>query len=86
VEQGLSLQQTAQKEVAEEAGLKVHIIGHLGDYHRSTSNTRYYVGKRVGGHPGNTGAHRRGDAGARAWQSQHPLDDPVRLDQNALEE
>lgn len=48
---GLTLQQSALKEVFEETGLQVEITDLLGDYEGSTSTTRYYVGKRTGGAP-----------------------------------
>lgn len=51
VEEGLSLQQTAIKEVWEEIGLKVEITGHAFDQERDTSMTRYYWATRTGGTP-----------------------------------
>ncbi len=53
-EPGLSLQQTALKEVFEESGLQAEITGHLGDFEGDLSSNRYYVGKRVGGNPYST--------------------------------
>ena len=47
----LTLQQTALKETWEESGLHVNITGHLGDYEKSTSITRYYIAERTGGNP-----------------------------------
>lgn len=54
-----SLQHTAAKEAWEETGLKAQPTHHLGDYERTTSKTRMYVGHRVGGHPSDMG-----------WESQ----------------
>jgi len=51
VDAGCSLQTTALKECFEEAGLKVRILGWLGDYPRTSSYTRYYLAERVGGSP-----------------------------------
>ncbi len=51
VEGGLTLQQTAIKETFEETGLKAEIFGYLGDYEKSTSINRFYIGKRVAGSP-----------------------------------
>lgn len=48
---GLTLQQNALKEVFEEAGLQVELTGVLGDFRGTTSITRYYTAKRVGGAP-----------------------------------
>ena len=48
---GESNQQAAMREVFEESGLQVKIQGHLGDYEKTTSVTRYYIAKRVGGSP-----------------------------------
>lgn len=58
-EPGLSLQAGAIKEVFEEAGLKVEITGLIGDFARTTSVARMYLGKRVGGTPVDMG-----------WESQ----------------
>jgi ADP-ribose pyrophosphatase YjhB (NUDIX family) len=59
LEAGLSLQANAIKEAFEESGLKVEITGFLGDFQRTTSVTRYYLAKRVGGNPADM-----------AWESQ----------------
>ncbi|CAB4179963.1 Nudix_Hydrolase domain containing protein [uncultured Caudovirales phage] len=59
VENGLSLQASAIKEAYEETGLKVKIVGVLGDYKRTTSTARFFVAQRVGGTPKNMG-----------WESQ----------------
>lgn len=81
VEEGISYQANAIKEVYEETGLQVEITGLLGDFERTTTVTRMYVGKRVSGNPANMG-----------WESQfialvpkdrltefvtHPSDQPV---------
>lgn len=58
-EPGLSLQATAIKEAFEETGLKVEILGVVGDYERTTSMARLYRAKRVGGTPT-----------AMGWESQ----------------
>ncbi len=50
-DKGESNQQAAMREVFEESGLQVKIQGHLGDYEKTTSVTRYYIAKRVGGSP-----------------------------------
>lgn len=51
VEGGMSLKATAIKEAFEEAGLWIELSGHLLDAVRTTSITRYYGARRVGGHP-----------------------------------
>jgi 8-oxo-dGTP pyrophosphatase MutT (NUDIX family) len=58
-EPDLSLQATAIKECFEETGLKVEIVGFLGDYERTTSVARMYRARRVGGDPTSMG-----------WESQ----------------
>ena len=59
VEQSLTMQENAIKEAWEETGLKVDIIGVVGDYERSTSKARYYLAVRTGGTPNGMG-----------WESQ----------------
>jgi ADP-ribose pyrophosphatase YjhB (NUDIX family) len=51
LEEGLSPQQNAHKELWEETGLHARIVGHLGDYEGDTSLSRYYVADRTGGEP-----------------------------------
>lgn len=58
-EDELTLQANAIKEAFEESGLKVEITGLHGDFERTTSVTRYYTAKRVGGSPADMG-----------WESQ----------------
>ncbi|QIE30285.1 NUDIX hydrolase [Caballeronia sp. SBC2] len=55
----LTLQSNAIKECVEESGLRVRITGYLGDFKRTTSVTRLYLAKRVGGDPCDMG-----------WESQ----------------
>jgi hypothetical protein len=45
------LRGNAVKEVLEEAGLQVALTGFLCDSERSTTFTRYYIGRRMGGNP-----------------------------------
>ncbi|MCB2048881.1 MAG: NUDIX hydrolase [Novosphingobium sp.] len=56
---GLSIRANGLKEAYEEAGLKIELTGFLVDVTRSTSFTRYYVGRRLGGSPADMG-----------WESQ----------------
>jgi ADP-ribose pyrophosphatase YjhB (NUDIX family) len=56
---GLSPQATAIKEAFEESGLQVEITGWIGDFERTTSVTRYYFARRIGGNPA-----------AMGWESQ----------------
>lgn len=51
VSSGMSFQATAVKETFEEAGLWVKLTAHLIDVTRSTTRTRYYLARRVGGNP-----------------------------------
>ncbi len=55
----LPLQVSAIKEAWEESGLKVELTGFLGDVVRTTSVTRYFLARRVGGSPSDMG-----------WESQ----------------
>ena len=52
---GLSLRANALKEAYEETGLHVALTGFLCDSKRSTSVTRYYTAKRMGGQPAKMG-------------------------------
>jgi len=56
---GLSLHSAAIKEAFEESGLQVELAGFLCDSVRSTSVTRYYLARRIGGSPA-----------AMGWESQ----------------
>ena len=44
-------QATAIKETFEESGLQIQITGWIGDFERTTSVTRYYFARRIGGNP-----------------------------------
>jgi 8-oxo-dGTP pyrophosphatase MutT (NUDIX family) len=59
LEDGLSLQATAIKEAWEEAGLRIELTNYLGDFTRTQTFTRFYIARRVGGHPADMG-----------WESQ----------------
>ncbi|CRX38287.1 protein-tyrosine phosphatase family protein [Estrella lausannensis] len=51
LEDGYTMQQTALKEAFEESGLLVEIEGFFMDAVKSTTKTRYYLAKRIGGDP-----------------------------------
>ena len=55
LDQGLSMRGNAVKEGFEESGLQLVLTGFLCDSIRSTSVTRYYLARRVGGHPASMG-------------------------------
>ena len=55
LDRGLSQRANALKEGYEESGLQVALTGFLCDSQRSTSVTRYYTAKRVGGNPASMG-------------------------------
>ncbi|WP_322403308.1 NUDIX hydrolase [Massilia luteola] len=59
VEPGLTLRATAIREVWEESGLHVELTAWLGDFARTQTFTRFYVARRIGGHPARMG-----------WESQ----------------
>jgi 8-oxo-dGTP pyrophosphatase MutT (NUDIX family) len=59
VDPGMPPQATAIREVWEESGLRVELVAWLGDFRRTQTFTRFYVARRVGGHPGDMG-----------WESQ----------------
>jgi ADP-ribose pyrophosphatase YjhB (NUDIX family) len=67
VEPNLTHRENAIKETHEETGLRAEITGHLGDYRKTTSTTRYYLGRRSGGHPSDMG-----------WESQAVSLVPIR--------
>lgn len=54
-ERGLTMQQTAIKEAFEESGLLVEIEGFAMDIDKTTTRTRYYYAKRIGGDPSQAG-------------------------------
>lgn len=56
---GLSLRAAAVRETWEESGLLVRLTGFLGDFGRTQTWTRFYLARRIGGHPG-----------AMGWESQ----------------
>ena len=51
IDHGMTPQATAIKETFEESGLQIQITGWIGDFERTTSVTRYYFAKRIGGDP-----------------------------------
>lgn len=59
LEPGLGHRASARKEAWEECGLRVALTGFLADVPRSTSHTRYYLARRIGGTPADMG-----------WESQ----------------
>lgn len=59
IESGAQPEESAVREVFEETGLVVVLTGWLGDFKRTTTYTRYFLAKRVGGTPANMG-----------WESQ----------------
>lgn len=59
LEPGLGHRAAARKEAWEESGLRVALTDFLADVPRSTSHTRYYLARRVGGTPADMG-----------WESQ----------------
>ena len=59
VDAGVSLRATAIREVWEESGLLVELTAWLGDFARTLTYTRFYVARRIGGHPAHMG-----------WESQ----------------
>jgi 8-oxo-dGTP pyrophosphatase MutT (NUDIX family) len=68
VSSGMNFQATAVKETFEEAGLRVKLTAHLIDVTRSTTRTRYYLARRVGGNPADMD-----------WESQAVLLAPMDL-------
>ena len=63
---GLSPRASAIKEAFEESGLQVELTGYLCDSVRSTSVTRYYTARRIGGSPA-----------AMGWESQAVMLVPI---------
>ncbi|MBU3672441.1 MAG: NUDIX hydrolase [Sinobacteraceae bacterium] len=59
LEPGFSWQQAALREAWEESGLQVVLVAHFMDIQRTTTRTRYYRARRVGGSPADMG-----------WESQ----------------
>ena len=59
VDPGMTFQATAIKECLEESGLHARITSVLGDFERTTTVMRLYLGERIGGSPSECG-----------WESQ----------------
>lgn len=59
VDGGLTHQQTALKELWEETGMQGELLAFLGEYAKTTSQTKLYIGKKTVGFPWNMG-----------WESQ----------------
>lgn len=78
---GIGPRANALKEAYEECGLKVALTGFLCDAVRSTSVTRYYTARRVGGHPGTMGWETQAvhlvPAAQLAAFADHPNDRPI---------
>lgn len=81
LEPGMCPRANAVKEAFEESGLKVALTGFLCDAIRSTSVTRYYTARRVGGHPGTMGWETQAvhlvPATQLATLADHPNDKPI---------
>lgn len=58
-EPGMSLQRTAIREAWEESGLQVELVAFFMDVQRTSTRTRYYRARRLGGNPSEMG-----------WESQ----------------
>ena len=78
---GLSTRASAIKEAFEESGLQVELTGYLCDSVRSTSVTRYYTARRIGGSPAAMGWESQAvmlvPAGKLAQVVDHPNDGPI---------
>lgn len=70
---GRGLRETALKEVFEELGLEVELFRHLIDVTKSTSRTRYYLARRIGGNPADM-----------CWESQSAHLVPLELAKDML--
>ncbi len=81
LEPGLSPQACAIKEAFEETGLRVEIQAYLVDVPRSTSLTRYYRARRIGGHPADMGWESQAvhlvPRAHLAQHTAHPYDQPL---------
>ncbi|MCP5179002.1 MAG: NUDIX hydrolase [Pseudomonadales bacterium] len=77
----LSLKANAIKEVFEESGLRVELLGFLVDTKRTTSTTRYYVARRVAGTPADMGWESQAvhlvPAKTLSHFASHPNDKPI---------
>jgi 8-oxo-dGTP pyrophosphatase MutT (NUDIX family) len=81
VDPGVNLQATAIREAFEESGLKVAITDFLVDSERTQTYTRYYLARRVGGHPAMMGWETQAvhlvPLAQLAQLAIHPNDTPV---------
>jgi 8-oxo-dGTP pyrophosphatase MutT (NUDIX family) len=77
LDKGEHMQVGAVRETHEETGLHVQLTGVLGDYDRSTSKCRYYIGKRVGGTPAAMGWETQAMHLVPLHQLEDHMHDPV---------
>lgn len=81
LEPGMGPRANALREAFEECGLRVALTGFLCDAVRSTSVTRYYTARRIGGHPGNMGWETQAvhlvPAAQLAAFASHTNDEPI---------
>ncbi|MCK9504762.1 MAG: NUDIX hydrolase [Porticoccaceae bacterium] len=78
---GLSTRAAAIKEAYEETGLRVELIGFLVDVLRTTTCSRYYLARRIGGNPADMGWEAQAvmllPAASTASIIDHPSDKPI---------
>ena len=76
-EYGANMQATAIREAFEETGLKVRLVGLLGDFDKTTSRARIYLAERVGGTPAEMGWESQGVHLATKEEAAKLLNQPV---------
>lgn len=79
LERGLNPRANAIKEALEETGLKVELLGHAADSDRTTSMTRYYHARRVGGDPAKMGWETQRVSLVPSSRLEGHLDNPLDL-------
>ena len=88
IESGWSLRATAVKEAFEETGLLVQLGAFLTDVPRTTSITRYFIAKRIGGTPADMGWETQAvwlvPPSQLALLASHANDTPIRAAISAL--
>ena len=77
LEPGMSLQRTAIREAWEESGLQVELVAFFMDVQRTSTRTRYYRARRLGGSPSEMGWESQAVMLVPRWKLKHIVTAPT---------